>query len=229
MFNELKNKHKNLYTAILTNKYENHFNEQLLSVLDEVGKKSIVFAGRANAGKSSLINKLIKNKSLTTSKYPGTTLEEIIIDYEQYQFIDTPGLIDMNNYATYLSKEKYALLMIDKTIRPKVFQLNEPQSYFYYGLLRVDVIPKDNCSISFYINNNNEIHRSKYEKADDYYNKHYQDFLLRVKQLSFKEFTVEDCNMYMLKGVGFFKIMGKSKIKIHYLQDVLLYESEVDI
>ena len=119
--------------------------------------------------------------------------------------------------------------MIDKTIRPKIYQLNEPQSYFYYGLLRVDIIPDDNCSISFYINNNNEIHRCKHEKADDYYNKHYQDFLLRVKVLSCKEFIVEDCKIYVLKGLGFFKIVGRSNIKVHYLKDVKLYESEVDI
>jgi GTP-binding protein len=56
-------------------------------------KPAVVFAGRSNVGKSSLLNRLVGMKSLArTSNTPGRTRE---INYfqieEQYYFIDLPG------------------------------------------------------------------------------------------------------------------------------------------
>lgn len=229
MLFDLNKKHPNIVAAILTNKYENKFNEQFFDILETLKVSNVVFAGSANAGKSSLINKLLHSDSLTTSIYPGTTLEEVSISYRNYNFIDTPGLVDVNNYATYLNAEKYKLSKIDQTIKPKNFQLSEPQSYFYYGLLRVDIIPQEKCSITFYINNNNSIHRCKYDNGDDYYQKHYCEFVLRVKPLAVTDLSIEDNKLFVLKGLGFFKITGKSYVSIHSLADVKLFESEVDI
>ena len=229
MLFDLNKKYPNIKAAMLTNRYENKFNEQFIELLEDLKCHNVVFAGRANAGKSSLINKLLNNKSLTTSMYPGTTLDEVIINYKDYVFIDTPGLVDVNSYSTYLSLEKYKLSKIDKTIKPQVFQLNEPQSYFYDGLLRVDIIPKDKASISFYINNNNKIHRTRYENGDDYYQKHYCEFILRVKPLGVTDYSIVDSKMFVLKGLGFFKINGECYVNVHNLADVKLYESEVDI
>lgn len=226
---DLNKKYNNIIAAMISNKFEHKFNEQFFSILNELEYKNIVFAGRANAGKSTLINKLLHNDSLTTSIYPGTTLEEVNISYKDYHFIDTPGLVDVNNYTTYMNTEKYKLSKIDKTIKPKVFQIKDNQSYFYYGLLRVDIIPQDNCSITFYINNNNDIHRTKYENGDDYYQKHYCEFILRIKPLAVKDISIEDSRLFVLKGIGMFKINGKCYVNIHYLADVKLYESEVDI
>lgn len=226
---DLNKKYRNIKAAILSNKFESHFNDQFFEILNDLNEKSIVFAGRANAGKSSLINKLINADFLTTSMYPGTTLDEVNITYKNYQFIDTPGLVDVNSYATYLNSEKYKLSKIDKTIKPQIFQLNEPQSYFYDGLLRVDIIPKDKASISFYINNNNKIHRTKFDNGDDYYQKHYCEFILRVKPLGITDISIKDNKMFVIKGLGFFKINGECFVNIHSLADVKLFESEVDI
>jgi len=226
---KLNKKYPNIIAAILTNKFENNFNTQFFQILNELNCKNIVFAGRANAGKSSLINKLLNTNSLTTSIYPGTTLEEISLTYKNYVFIDTPGLVDVNNYATHMNYEKYNLSKIDKTIKPQIFQLNKPQSYFYDGLLRVDIIPQENCSISFFINNKNKIHRTKFENADDYYQKHYPEFILRVKPLAISEISNEESKLFVVKGLGMFKINGKCFMNVHHLASVKLYESEVEI
>ena len=226
---DLNKKYRNIKGAIISNKYENKFNENLLSLLDDLKTNIVVFAGRANAGKSTIINKLINENSLTTSIYPGTTLEEVIINYKNYTFIDTPGLVDNNNYSTYLNAEKYKLSKIDKTIKPQVFQFNSPQSYFYDGLLRVDVLPHDNASIAFYINNNNSIHRTKYENGDDYYQRHYPEFILRVKPLGISEYSISDSKTFIIKGLGMFKISGKCAVIVHSLAKLKLYESEVSI
>lgn len=226
---ELNRKYPNIRAAILTNKFENKFNDQFFETLEQLNAKTVVFAGRANAGKSSLINKLLNYNELTTSIYPGTTLEEVEIDYKDYIFIDTPGLVDINNYSTHLNSEKYKLSKIDKTIRPQIFQLFESQSYFYEGLLRIDIYPKKNASISFYISNNNEIHRTRYDNADEYYEKHYPEFKLKVKPLSIREYTINDSGLFVVKGLGLIKINGDSSIRIHCLQDVHVYESEIEI
>ena len=226
---ELNKKYPNIRSAILTNKYENKFNENFFGCIDDLKAKTVVFAGRANAGKSTLINKIINANYLTTSIYPGTTLEEVTISYKDYIFIDTPGLVDVNNYATHLNAEKYKLSKIDKTIKPQVFQLNENQSYFYEGLFRVDIKASKKASISFYINNNNEIHRTKLENADDYYQRHYKDFKLKVKPLVINNYKVKDKKIFIIKGIAMFKINGEANISIHSLQNVKVYESEMDI
>ena len=226
---ELNRKYPNIKAAIMTNRFEHSFNDQFFAILDELGCKSAVFAGRANAGKSTLINKLIHSDSLTTSIYPGTTLEEVVIDYRDYTFIDTPGLVDVNNYATYLNTEKYKLSKIDSQIRPQVFQVKDPQSYFYDGLLRVDIIPKENCSITFHISNRNRIHRTRFENADDYYQKHYCEFILRVKPLALSEFSVEKEEGFVLKGLGMFRIKGRCHVAVYSLANVKLFQSEVKV
>ena len=226
---ELNRKYPNIKAAIMTNRFEHSFNDQFFAILDELGCKSAVFAGRANAGKSTLINKLIHSDSLTTSIYPGTTLEEVVIDYRDYTFIDTPGLVDVNNYATYLNTEKYKLSKIDSQIRPQVFQVKDPQSYFYFGLLRVDIIPKDKASVTFYINNQNKIHRTRYENGDDYYQKHYCEFVLRVKPLGITDYSIQKEKLIVIKGLGMIKINGECLAYVHSLANCRLYECEVDI
>ncbi len=226
---DLNRKYSNIKAAILTNKFERQFNEQFLNLLDDLNATNVIFAGRANAGKSSLINKLIHSSDLTTSIYPGTTLEEVEISYKNYRFIDTPGLVDVNNYATYLNIEKYKLSKIDKMIKPQIFQLSEAQSYFYYGLLRVDIIPKNKASASFYINNENQIHRTKYKNGDDYYQKHYCEFVLRVKPLGITEYSISDQKIIVIKGLGIIKINGECLAYVHSLANCCLYECEVDL
>ena len=226
---DLNRRYGNIKAALLSNKFEEKFNEQFLSLLEDLHATTVVFAGRANAGKSSLINKLIHAKSLTTSFYPGTTLEEVEIFYKNYRFIDTPGLVDVNNYTTYLNIEKYKLSKIDKMIRPQNFQLNEPQSYFYDGLLRVDIIPKTKASVTFYIASQNKIHRTKYENGDDYYQKHYCEFVLRVKPLGIKDLSIKDRKLIVIKGLGMVRISGECLAYIHSLANCRIYECEADI
>ncbi len=51
----------------------------------------IVFIGRSNVGKSSLINALAKQKIAITSKQPGRTQTANFYDFGKYRIIDLPG------------------------------------------------------------------------------------------------------------------------------------------
>ncbi|MDO5329051.1 MAG: ribosome biogenesis GTP-binding protein YihA/YsxC [Coriobacteriia bacterium] len=55
-------------------------------------KPEIAFVGRSNVGKSSLINKLTKNKKLAkTSSKPGKTITINFFDADNFHLVDLPG------------------------------------------------------------------------------------------------------------------------------------------
>ncbi len=56
-------------------------------------RPSVVFAGRSNVGKSSLINSLLRRKNLAkTSSTPGRTQEIVYFNVDdRYYFVDIPG------------------------------------------------------------------------------------------------------------------------------------------
>ena len=75
--------------------------------------KNVYVVGHTNAGKSSLINKLIKNYSdktqeLTMSPLPSTTLNTLTIEINDYlTIIDTPGLIDPGSILNHYQKKGF--------------------------------------------------------------------------------------------------------------------------
>ena len=82
----------------------------LLKKVERLKKsKNVYVIGYTNAGKSSLINKLIKNYSdktqgLTMSPLPSTTLNTLTIEINDYlTIIDTPGLIDPGSILNQVS------------------------------------------------------------------------------------------------------------------------------
>ena len=95
--------------------------------------------------------------------------------------------------------------------------------------MRVDIIPKDKASVTFYINNQNKIHRTRYENGDDYYQKHYCEFVLRVKPLGITDYSIQKEKLIVIKGLGMIKINGECLTYVHSLANCRLYECEVDI
>lgn len=64
----------------------------LLSQLPESSHPEIVFAGRSNVGKSSLLNKLFNRKQLArVSSVPGKTITINFYDVDKVKFVDLPG------------------------------------------------------------------------------------------------------------------------------------------
>lgn len=224
----LNKKYHNIKAAIITNKYENHFNEQFLDLLKELNYKEIVFVGRANAGKSTLINKLCNDKVISESIYPGTTLRQIEIAYDDYVFIDTPGLIDKDVYINYLEPKYVKRYSISKLIKPLSYQLNQYQSYFYDGIFRIDINPKNKATIVFYLAND-DIHRSNYKNADNYYLKHYDEFMYKKDNTAVNAYKIINKQLFIIKGLGMIKIVGNCDIRIHCIDNIRIYLSEVDI
>jgi ribosome biogenesis GTPase YqeH len=153
--------------------------ESLLATIEEYREgRDVYVVGVTNVGKSTLINQIIKNTAgvkdvITTSQFPGTTLDKIEIPLDDGKFlIDTPGIIHRHQMAHYLGKKDLKLIAPNKEIKPKVYQLNAGQTLFLGGLARFDFIQGERAAFIAYVSNDLDIHRTKLEKADAFYEKH---------------------------------------------------------
>ncbi|MBQ5337275.1 MAG: YihA family ribosome biogenesis GTP-binding protein [Oscillospiraceae bacterium] len=85
------------------NKAEFHSCYGLFSQIPESDRTEIVFAGRSNVGKSTLINKIFNRKSLArVSSVPGKTATINFYSLEDVFFVDLPGY----GYAKVAKTEK---------------------------------------------------------------------------------------------------------------------------
>lgn len=139
--------------------------------------KNIYVVGITNVGKSTFINKYIDEATglkevITTSYFPGTTLGfiEIPLD-DNASLIDTPGIVNNDQMAHYVSNKDLKLITPRKEIKARTYQLNSGQTLFIGGLGRFDFIKGDRQSFVCYFANEVPIHRTKLENADDLYDK----------------------------------------------------------
>lgn len=160
--------------------------DELLKAIESARKgRDVYIVGVTNVGKSTLINRIISQLTgvkelITTSKFPGTTLDRIEIPLNDGNFlIDTPGIIHRNQMAHYLSSKELRLATPQKEIKPKTYQLQENQTLFMGALARFDFIkgPKERNGIVVYLDNNLKVHRTKLENADHFYDKHAGELL----------------------------------------------------
>lgn len=166
---------------VLTSAKKNHEIDELLAVIDKYrAGRDVYVVGVTNVGKSTLINQIIKQQTgikelITTSKFPGTTLDRIEIPFDDEHFlIDTPGIIHKNQMAHYLEPKQLRIAAPQKEIKPKVYQLNEGQTLFLGGLARFDLISsqQNKTGVVVYLENNLKIHRTKTKTASEFYQKH---------------------------------------------------------
>ena len=135
------------------------------------GKVYII--GNTNSGKSTLINKLIKNYGnndieITSSMYPSTTLDKIEIELDKFKIIDTPGLINEGSIINYVDNKMIKKINCTKEIKPKTYQIKGKGSIIIENLIRIDYETQDN-SMTLYINNglNISFASSKNNKLQD--------------------------------------------------------------
>ncbi|UJF35019.1 ribosome biogenesis GTPase YqeH [Paenibacillus hexagrammi] len=159
------------------------FDRVIEAVQQHRGNRDIYVVGATNVGKSTLINRLISDYSdldaeLTTSQYPGTTLDLVKIPLDDGKFIiDTPGIVYPHRMTEVVTKRDLSKVMPDRPIKPVVFQLNESQTLFFGALARFDFVKGEHQSFTCYISNAIQIHRTKLEKADELYENHKGDML----------------------------------------------------
>lgn len=80
---------------------------------------SLAIVGKPNAGKSSLINAILRDTRTIVSELPGTTRDAVDIHYErggeQFLLIDTAGMRARSKHST--SVEVFSVMRAERTIR----------------------------------------------------------------------------------------------------------------
>ncbi|MCM3324598.1 ribosome biogenesis GTPase YqeH [Cytobacillus kochii] len=169
--------------------------KEIAAEIDRYRKgKDVYIVGCTNVGKSTFVNRIIKEVTgegdiITTSHFPGTTLDMIEIPLEDGKaLIDTPGIINHHQMAHYIDKRDLKIITPKKEIKPKVYQLNDGQTLYFGGLSRFDFIHGDRTSFICHFSNEIQIHRTKLEKADELYEKHAGEMLTPPRKDELDEF-----------------------------------------
>ena len=216
IINYLKEKYDFLDIIIVSSM--NNYNLDLL--MSKINKykhgNNIYIVGETNAGKSSLINKIIDNYTdktpeLTVSNMPETTLEKIKIKLDDnLTIIDTPGIVESRNIINHLGKKYYKLLNSNKEIKPKTFQISKNQSLLIGDFLRIDYLEGDRNSFTLYIPNGIKVKRINSRR----------DLL---KELAYKEYELKFHEDLVIYGLGFVKIVLNGKIGVYLDKDVKIF------
>ena len=196
------------YVVISANK---NYNIDLLMHKIEKYKTSncVYVVGHTNTGKSSLINKLIKNYSeydneLTISPLPSTTLSTITINLSKYlTLIDTPGLVDRGNIANYVEGNTLKKLVHKKEIKPKTFQIKRGQCLVIDNICRIDYVEGDRNSFTLYIPNGLKVKKMNANRQTIM-----KDLSKTTYEMKFREDLV-------INGLGWVKIVESCVIDLY--------------
>ena len=139
--------------------------------------KPVVVIGKANVGKSTFLNHLAKEKILTSSIHPGTTLDFVPFKVEDVSFFDTPGIEVTNSVLQEVSDEDLKKITLKSCVTPQIYVLNESQSLAIGGLVRLDFNDCDKVTVVWYGSDQVPVHRSKVENADALWQKHLGELL----------------------------------------------------
>ncbi|WP_179395672.1 ribosome biogenesis GTPase YqeH [Lacticaseibacillus absianus] len=199
--------------------------DELMAAIEDYRQGRDVFVvGVTNTGKSTLINRIIKQLTgvqdlITTSRFPGTTLDRIQIPLDDGHFlIDTPGIIHRNQMAHYIDPKDLNLVAPTKPIRPTVFQLNPEQTVFLAGLARFDYLRGPKRGFTFYCDNQLLLHRTKLGNADAFYAKHKGGLLAPPRpEAEFPplvrfEFTPKEKSDLVFAGLGWVVVPAGSTV-----------------
>ena len=193
----------------------------LMNLLEKYRQGNDVYIiGTTNVGKSTLINQIIQKSSglssvITVSKFPGTTLDNIKIPLNNgHYLIDTPGIIQSGQIAHKLQPEELKYAIPQKEIKPKTYQLNEGQTLFVGGLVRLDIVKKDTdnrVGITSYFENNLYLHRTKTINANNIYQKHVGELLKPpTNKVDFDlvahKFITKEKSDLVIEGLGWFTL-----------------------
>lgn len=177
--------------------------------------KNVYVVGHTNAGKSSLINKLIKNYSdktqeLTMSPLPSTTLNTLTIEINDHlTLIDTPGLVDVGSILNHVDEKMVKKISAKKEIKPRTYQLRRNQSIIIEDMIRIDYVEGEKNSFTLFISNDLKVKRLLNLVNND-----------ELKDKNKITYDVKYDEDLVINGLGFVKIVNKGIIDVYIDKDV---------
>ena len=212
LLNYIDNVNLNIVDKIVISSMNNYHLDELMDMIGKYKKSNDVYViGYTNAGKSTLINKLLynyasSNDAITTSILPNTTLDNIKIKLnDDISLIDTPGVLD-NGSIYYLKDIKELKRIIPKkAIKPISYQIKTKQSIVVEDLFRLDVANND---IVMYISNTLKIDRI-YKNVSTNLERH--------------DISIKSGEDIVISGIGFIKFMKDEEITLYTINGIKVY------
>lgn len=222
--------------VLITSAKKNFQVETLMELIEKYRQNQDVYiVGVTNAGKSTLINALLKAfmqkediPLITTSEFPGTTLDLIAIELDdQHRLYDTPGIVNQHQLTQHVDIHDLKVIVPQTEVKQQIYQLNDGQSLYVGGLARIDFIKGEKTSFAGFFSNRLNIHRCKLERADEIFT---NDQVIYPKALDVK--TIKDFATYtfsipegkhdiVISGLGWFSLKGQhQKIRVYAPKDV---------
>ena len=192
-----------------------HFLEDFAFIADTGNR--MIFTGVANAGKSTVINHLLKENRLTANRHPSTTLNFNEVETPYGTVVDTVGLVLNNSVQAYLDSNDLKKVVPSKAVNPTVYQLNGNQTISIGGLCRMDFYNCEDFTAVLYLSSECPLHRTKTSNATALWKNHFGKELTptligsngftEMKKTTFrkKEYKQDIC----IAGLGWVCLSGK--------------------
>lgn len=218
--NYIKNNYNlNIIDIVFVSSVKNYNLDILYSKINKYKTNNEVYLiGNTNSGKSTLINRMIKSysnseSSITTSILPATTLDLISVKLDDnITLIDTPGLVNRDNYLTDLDAKSVKKLTPRTEIKPRTFQMKPNQSIIIGDYARIDYLSNHENSFTIYISNDVLVKRMSLNT---------NDYLRNLEKTNFNLSSDKDV---VISGLCFCKIVKEAKVNIYVKKNVKVFE-----
>ncbi len=199
---------------IIISSKKNYNFDDLFDKINNYKKSKIVYVvGLTNAGKSSMINKIIynystKETSITTSPIASTTLNEIEIEINpELTLIDTPGILLEKDLTTNVTAKKLKKIVPNAEIKPITFQVKGKQ---YIIIDEFAIVEVTNMDITIYMSRILKITRK------------YKEIMLPSYC---NEINVKNEDI-VIRGLGFINCRGNGIVKIYTNAEICSYKRQ---
>jgi len=195
----------------------------------------VIVMGTTNVGKSSIINGLLGDNKVTTSKYPGTTLKSVVnkIPRTDLTLVDTPGLIPEGRISDMVCQECNLKIVPSKEISRMTFKMDPNRILAFGGLMWIKVLENDEGNkaiFTAFASKGVVFHQTNEDRIDDMLAGHIGGILTppcedckdEYQKLSFKKetWTLDEGEELVFKGLGWISVKrGPLKIEINLPED----------
>ncbi|MFO7882208.1 MAG: GTPase [Kosmotogaceae bacterium] len=211
---------------------------RLLKKLSNGKKRTFLLMGMTNVGKSSLINALKAEDTITVSEYPGTTMKTLKIYDSKYNitFIDTPGISTSYRMPDFLSLECQKKITPKKKLKVYTINAKEDRTFFISGFLKVTIKGRsgtDSPILNIITSENSAVHETNPDKATEKWDEWFGTMLVppcKKKELidyTWEETSVElsTCTEINISGLGWFSVArGPARLHIKFPSGLKLTE-----
>lgn len=200
-------------TIMISSKNNLNFDALFDRINEYKNSNKVYVIGFTNAGKSTMINKIIYNYSslnsqITTSNIPSTTLDYINVKVDDtLTLIDTPGIIDEGDIVNYVDSYKLKRIEPNKEIKPITYQIKNKQ---YIIIDEFAILELENQNITIYASNLLNISRK-------YNNIEIPNGFVK------SEIHVKENSDVVIQGLGFINISSDCNLIIYTIKGVSVY------